>query len=310
MDFTTSIFDRLRPRLEGIAYCILGSVSESKDVVQTVWLLWNEANQASLGNPEAWLVAITTQISIDRTRAATVGREPYVADLLQEPAPAESPATPEQGDAFCHGVYATFLSVLERLPPEARVAILLLELFDANYDEVAHVIGKSEAACRELMHRARTLLREERPVCRVPNEAQQQLMLRFAYAVAQGNLVPLALMLDDEATLARDGGGLATIFSKPIIGGWRVARFLCAEPRHYGNALRIELTMIDRKYVVLRYINGNLKSAYCCETNGERVVHIQEQRNQKKLDKLVAAVTHGRAMLAICDHNGMRLARK
>jgi len=146
----TSVFDKLRPRLQGIAYRMLSSVAEAEDVVQDVWLRWHSTTRETIENAEAWLVAVTTRISIDRLRAAKIQREHYTGIWLPEPHVTDYPATPEQAKERADDVSVAFLMLLERLSPEARAAFLLREVFDADYDEIAKAIGKSEAACRQL----------------------------------------------------------------------------------------------------------------------------------------------------------------
>ena len=163
MDAATLAFDRHRPRLQGIAYRMLGSVAEAEEVVQDAWLRWHETATEALDSTEAWLVTVVTRLSIDRLRAAKVQREHYSGHWMPEPMLTESPATPEQMLERADDVSVAFLTVLERLAPEARAAFLLREVFDTDYDEIARMLGKSEAACRQLVHRAKTQVQEGRP---------------------------------------------------------------------------------------------------------------------------------------------------
>lgn len=290
MDAATATFHDLRPRLQGIAYRMLGSVSESEDIVQDVWLRWNGADQDSINNAEAWLVAATTRVSIDRLRSAKARREQYVGIWLPEPVLTEWPATPEDIEELSNEVSVAFLTVLERLSPEARAAFLLREVFDVDYGKVAEALGKSEAACRQIVRRAKVQLRQERPQHAVPSEAHQKLMRRFAEVLAQGDLAGMKSMLADTAVLLGDGGGHVTSFPRPMVGGQRIAQLLFAASLRYKDVLRVELAMINGQYAVLRYINGELESVQSCESDGERITRIHVQRNPEKLARLVAAI--------------------
>jgi RNA polymerase sigma-70 factor, ECF subfamily len=290
MDAATATFHNLRPRLQGIAYRMLGSVSESEDIVQDVWLRWNGADKDSVDNTEAWLVATTTRISIDRLRSAKARREQYVGIWLPEPVLTEWPATPEDIEELSNEVSVAFLTVLERLSPEARAAFLLREVFDVDYGEVAEALGKSEAACRQIVHRAKVQLRQERPQRAVPSEAHQKLMQRFAEVLAQGDLAGMKSMLADNAMLLGDGGGHVTSFPRPMVGGQRIAQLLFAASLRYKDVLRVELAMINGQYAVLRYINGELESVQSCESDGERITRVHVQRNPEKLARLVATI--------------------
>lgn len=289
MDAATTTFHDLRPRLKGIAYRMLGSVSESEDIVQDVWLRWHDADTDSVNNAEAWLVATTTRISIDRLRSAKARREQYVGIWLPEPVLTEWPATPEDIEELSNEVSVAFLTVLERLTPEARAAFLLREVFDVDYSEVAQTLGKSEAACRQIVHRAKAQLREERPRRAVPSQAHQKLMRRFAEVLAHGDFAGMKSMLADTAVLVGDGGGHVSSFPKPMVGGLRIAQLLFAPHLRPKDALHIELVMINGQYAVLRYINGELESAQSYESDGKHITRVHVQRNPEKLARLVIA---------------------
>lgn len=290
MDAATATFHDLRPRLQGIAYRMLGSLSESEDIVQDVWLRWHAADKDSVNNAEAWLVATTTRISIDRLRSAKVRREQYVGIWLPEPVLTEWPATPEDIEELSNEVSVALLTVLERLTPEARAAFLLREVFDVDYSEVAEALGKSEAACRQIVRRAKAQLRQERPQRAVPSAVHQKLVRRFADVLAQGDFAGMKSMLADTAVLMGDGGGYVTSFPRPMVGGPRIAQLLFAATLRYKDALRIELAMINGQHAVLRYIGDELESAQSYESDGKRITRVHVQRNPEKLARLVAAL--------------------
>jgi RNA polymerase sigma-70 factor (ECF subfamily) len=289
MTDSTTTFNRLRPRLQGIAYRMLGSVAEAEDVVQDAWLRWHESDQDRIDNAEAWLVTITTRIAIDRLRAAKVQREHYVGYWLPEPVLTDEPSTPEQTKELSDDVSVAFLFMLERLAPEARAAFLLREVFDADYDEVAKAIGKSEAACRQIVHRARTQLREARPRFTVSRDAHHQLMRGFAEALSRGDFAAMNGMLAENAELIGDGGGIVPSFGKPLLGGQRIAQLFYATHLRFGSGVRVELAMVNGEWALLRFIDGVLESAQSCETDGEHITRIHVQRNPEKLARLAAA---------------------
>ena len=290
MDAATATFHDLRPRLQGIAYRMLGSMSESEDIVQDVWLRWHAADKDSVNNAEAWLVATTTRISIDRLRSAKVRREQYVGIWLPEPVLTEWPATPEDIEELSNEVSVALLTVLERLTPEARAAFLLREVFDMDYGEVAEALGKSEAACRQIVRRAKAQLRQEQPQRAVPSAVHRKLVRRFADVLAQGDFAGMKSMLADTAVLMGDGGGYVTSFPRPMVGGPRIAQLLFAATLRYKDALRIELAMINGQHAVLRYIGDELESAQSYESDGKRITRVHVQRNPEKLARLVAAL--------------------
>jgi RNA polymerase sigma-70 factor (ECF subfamily) len=286
MNEATATFSALRPRLHGIAYRMLGSVAESEDVVQDIWLSWNAAERTSIDNAEAWLVAATTRRAIDRLRAAKARREEYVGIWLPEPVLTDDSASPEDLQELAGDVSVAFLLLLERLTPEARAAFLLREVFDLDYPEIAETIGKSEAACRQLVHRAKDQLRDERPRHRVARDTHQPLIRRFADAMANGDFPAIRSMLAVNADLTGDGGGKVTSFPKPMLGGQRIAQLLYASHLRYGPDVATRLTRINGEWALLRYIEGNLESAQTFVIDGEKILSIHVQRNPDKLQRI------------------------
>ncbi|WP_133647774.1 RNA polymerase sigma-70 factor [Paraburkholderia flava] len=289
MDEAVRAFDRLRPRLQKIAYRMLGSVAEAEDIVQDAWLRWHAATREEIDNTEAWLVAVTTRISIDRLRAAKIQREHYAGIWLPEPQLTDAPVTPEEAAERTDDLSVAFLMLLERLTPEARAAFLLREVFDADYAEVADILGKTEAACRQLVSRAKTQLRDERPrQTVVPPETHQRLLQSFAHALERGDFPAINAFLAEDAMLIGDGGGKATAFPEPMLGGRRIAQLFYAASLRFGSAVGVRLVALNGEWALLRFIDGKLESALSFEMNGERVSHIYVQRNPDKLERLAA----------------------
>jgi RNA polymerase sigma-70 factor (ECF subfamily) len=289
-------FERLRPRLHAIGYRMLASVQEAEDLVQDAWLRWHESSksQQKIANVEAWLVTMTTRMAIDRLRAARVRREAYVGHWLPEPLMHEAPATPEQITELADDVSSAFLVLMDRLTPDARAAFLLREVFDADYAQVAEALGKSEAAARQIVHRAKGELeqarlssRPARPIA-VSHAKQRQVLRSFSQAIAHGDLAALRVLLADSAELLSDGGGVVPSFGKPLRGAQRIAQFYYASHRHYGSDMRMEFAYLNGQWALLRFISGTLESAQAVETDGERILSIHVQRNPQKLARLAA----------------------
>jgi len=286
MDDATLTFDSHRRRLQGIAYRMLGSVAEAEEVVQDAWLRWHEADKAGFDSAEAWLVTVVTRLSIDRLRAAKVQREHYIGAWMPEPTLTESPHTPEESLERADNISVAFLAVLERLAPEARAAFLMREVFDADYDEVARTLGKSEAACRQLVHRAKAQVLEARPRFQVSRETHQRLLRAFADAAARGSLQDLKALMAEDVELIGDGGGKVQSFSKVLRGSQRLAQLYFALWRRLGAAVRMELVEINGEPGLLRFVDGQLESAQTFEIEGDRIVRIRAQRNPDKLARI------------------------
>jgi RNA polymerase sigma-70 factor (ECF subfamily) len=290
MNDAIDAFNRLRPRMQGIAYRMLGSSAEAEEIVQDAWLRWHEADKDRVDNTEAWLVSVTTRLAIDRLRTAKIQREHYVGTWLPEPLLSDSPVSPEQVLERADDVSVAFLTLLERLAPEARAAYLLREVFDADYGEVAEALGKTEPACRQLVHRAKAQLQDERPRYAVARETQLRLLRGFADAAVRGEFAALKAMLADDAQLIGDGGGKVPSFGVPLVGGQRIAQLYLATSLRYPNAVHYEVVVLNGQWGLLRFIDGTLESAQSLETDGERIVRIHAQRNPDKLARIAKAL--------------------
>jgi len=288
MDAQTRTFDAARPRLQRIAYRMLGSVAEAEEVVQDAWLRWHDAPRDTFDSAEAWLVTVTTRLAIDRLRAAKAQREHYPGIWLPEPEVAD-PDTPESLVERADDLSVAFLAVLERLGPEARAAFLMREVFDAEYAEIAAMLDKSEAACRQLVSRAKAQLRDERPRYTVSPDAQRRLLAQFVSAVETGDFAAIEGMLDEEAELVGDGGGKATAFARPLRGRRRLAQLFYATHRRDGDALRLEPALVNGHWGLLHWVGDRLLSVHAIETDGTRIVRIHAQRNPDKLARIEAA---------------------
>src|SRR3954467_8147548 len=195
MNSSIDPFNKHSRRLLGIAYRMLGSVAEAEEVVQDAWLRWHQRPAGELDSAEAWLVTVTTRLAMDRLRAAKVQREAYAGIWLPEPLLTEAPATPEQLKEHADDVSVAFLKLLERLSPEARAAFLLREVFDVDYADIARMLDKTEAACRQLVSRAKAQVSEDRPRYVVPRETHLRLLRTFASALTSGDFGALKSLL-------------------------------------------------------------------------------------------------------------------
>jgi RNA polymerase sigma-70 factor (TIGR02957 family) len=290
MNDPTDTFNRLRPRLQGIAYRMLGSSAEAEEVVQDAWLRWHEAAHDDLDSSEAWLVTVTTRLAIDRLRSAKVQREHYIGTWLPEPLMSEAAPSPEQMLERADDVSVAFLTLLERLNPEARAAFLLREVFDADYGEVAEALGKTESACRQIVHRAKAQLQDERPRHIVTREEQLRLLRGFADAASSGQFATLKTLLAEDAQLIGDGGGIVPSFGVPLVGGQRIAQLYLATHLRFGDAVRFEVVVLNGQWGLLRFIGNTLESAQSFVTDGDRILTLHVQRNPEKLARIAAAL--------------------
>jgi len=279
-------FDALKPRLFGIAYRMLGIRADAEDVLQDAWLRWREADHASLQSAEAWLVTVVTRLAIDRLRAAKTEREAYPGDWLPEPIVDWHNDSPERLVERADELSVAFLHMLERLGPEERAAFLLRQAFDYDYDEIARMLGKEQAAVRQMVHRAGERLRLERPRFEVPREQHRQLLERFIRAAGTGDRGAIRALLADEVSAIGDGGGKVPARPGGFHGGERVTNLYWAQALRLGARLEYRMATINGEPGVLRYMDGQLESAQAFVTDGERIVAIYTIRNPDKLARI------------------------
>jgi len=179
--------------------------------------------------------------------------------------------------------------VLERLAPEERAAFLLRQVFDHDYPEIAAMLGKSEAACRQMVHRAVERVRQQRPRFDVPRDAHRRLLEKFVAAAQTGQRDAIKALLADDVELVGDGGGKVSAFRHALHGDDRIANLYWAQFLRLGDRISYRLVTINGEAGVLRYIDGQLESAQAFATDGERITAIYAVRNPDKLAGIIAA---------------------
>jgi RNA polymerase sigma-70 factor (TIGR02957 family) len=222
------LLDELRPVAFGIAYRMLGSVSEAEDVVQEALLRVHQALDGGerIEAPKAFVATIATRLAIDELRSARARRERYVGEWLPEPIITDGEDDPARHAETADSLSLAMLVVLESLSPEQRAVLLLHDVFDYGYPEIAPIVGKSEDNVRQLATRARRHVEERRPRFQTTREQQEELSRRFFAAAEEGDLSGLEALLAHDVELTGDGGGKAPALARTLRGRSRVARTL------------------------------------------------------------------------------------
>ena len=216
-------FEAHRPRLTRLAYRMLGSLAEAEDVVQDAWPRWAAARHEEIADPAAWLARVVTRLCLDRLRAARARRETYVGPWLPEPLIEDLAEDPVER---AEDVSVAFLLALQRLSPLERAAFLLHDVFDEDYASLAKTLGRDEAACRQLLSRARAHLKDARPRFSVPEEAVARLAAAFMDAARRNDPAALAALLAEDCVLITDGGGKRSAALRPLIGRDDILRLM------------------------------------------------------------------------------------
>jgi RNA polymerase sigma-70 factor (ECF subfamily) len=222
------LLDDLRPLAFAIAYRMLGSRSEAEDVVQEALLRVHQTLDAGqeLASPRAFVTTVTTRLAINELRSARVRREQYAGDWLPEPIVTDGIDDPARHAEMADSLSVAMLVLLERLTPEQRAVLLLHDVFDYGFREVADIVGKSEANVRQLATRARRHVREGRPRYQATREQQDLLARQFFVATEQGDLAGLEALLAHDVALTSDGGGKVPTIARSQHGRQRVAQLL------------------------------------------------------------------------------------
>lgn len=227
---TDRVFAAHRSRLLSVAYAIVGEIGESEDVVQDAWLRWQSADRSEVRNAEAFLVTTTTRLAVDRLRSARVRRETYVGVWLPDPLLSE-PDDPEAVVIEAERLSLALLVALERLNPVERAVLVLRDVFDLEYGEIADAIDVSPANARQIASRARGRVGEASRRQSVDNAEQQRLTTAFMLAAGEGDGEQLRELLAADAIQYSDSGGADKVARKPIYGAEKIARFYASVRR-------------------------------------------------------------------------------
>jgi RNA polymerase sigma-70 factor (ECF subfamily) len=292
MDDRASTFQQCKPKLYGIAYRMLSSASDAEDILQDAYLRWHETDSGRVQIPEAWLTTVVTRLCIDRLRASRSEREAYLGPWLPEPLGDDaSPA--DSASELASDLSMAFLVVLERLAPLERAAFLLHEVFDCDYPEIARILGKTEAACRQIVHRASVRVRSDRPRFQVSHSARARLLEKFMSALGAEDHESLLALFSDDATWTSDGGGKVKAARKVVRGAEHVIRFATGVWRRYLSRLTYRVININGEPGLLMYVDDTAFSTISIETDGERILAVYTVLNPDKLGK-VAPTTNCR----------------
>lgn len=274
-----SSFEAHRSLLFGIAYRMLGSRSEAEDMVQETFLRWQAAPRDEVESARAYLSTIVTRLCLDQLKSARAQRETYVGPWLPEPLRTEEPVDPQS-------ISLAFLVLLEQLSPVERAVYLLHEVFDHSHAEVAAIVGKEEAACRQIFHRARAHIDEKRPRFAPSRADHERLLTGFLTAVQAGDLEGLRGMLAKDAVTWSDGGGKRLAARNLVHGADANARLFLGLARKAHADFSLELAEINGWPAVVIRQDGQISDVLGIETDGAVIYAVHLVSNPDKLQGL------------------------
>jgi RNA polymerase sigma-70 factor (ECF subfamily) len=280
-------FNTHRSLLFGIAYRMLGRVSEAEDVLQEVWLRWQKQDPATIESPKAWLVAATTRLCIDQLRLARREREEYYGVWLPEPLMPVAESDPGRAAELADSLSMAFMVMLESLGPAERAVFLLREVFGYDYAETAAIVGKSEANCRQIVRRARERLElGPKSPSAPPTEQARKLVERFLAAAASGEVGSVLALLAEESAVLSDGGGKVKAAGRVIRGADHVSRFLLGIWPRFMTGVDVRPVAVNGSPGVIVGKDGRVDYALSFEIAGDRVRNIYIVCNPDKLRHL------------------------
>ena len=247
-------FETYRPLMFAIAYRMLGSAAEAEDIVQETYLRYSAVPPDTIVSPRAFLSTVVTRLCINQMQSARAQRETYIGPWLPEPLAAESDPYAMQTNqtSLDESISMAFLVLLEQLTPFERAVFLLREVFEYEYAEIAEIVDKEEAACRQLFSRAKKHITEHRPRFKPDSEAHRRLLEQFVRASSLGEMDGLVRMLADDVTMWADGGGKARgAATRPIHGREAVARFVLASTRLPTEEYRADIDVVNGEPAVI-----------------------------------------------------------
>lgn len=277
-------FERERGRLFGIAYRMLGSVSEAEDVLQDAWLRWQGVDHAEVRNPPAFLVRMVTRLAMDALQAARNRLTNYVGPWLPEPLLQEPGGDPAALQELADDLSMAFLLLLERLSPVERAVFLLRESFDFSYREIAEIVGRSEENCRQIERRARKRLAEgkSRPAPADPDE-HDRLLSRFLAATREGDLQGMLSLFAEDAVMVSDGGGKAHAARRPIVGAESIARFFLGLAAKAPGPWEARTARVNGRTGLLIFLEGRLLNVLTFHVEDGRIRNVYAVLNPDKL---------------------------
>ena len=281
-------FERYRPLMFSIAYRMLGSVTESEDIVQNAYLRYRQMPAGSIASPKAFLSTVVTRLCLNQLQAVRAQRESYLGPWLPEPLLTEDdPGSPTSQAEMLESISIAFLVLLERLTPVERAVFLLREVFDYPYPEIAEIVGKEEVSCRQIFSRAKKFIASQRPRFTPSTEHHQQLLQQFLEAVEEGDLDGLTQTLASDVTLWTDGGGkVRGAATRSLHGQESVARFVIASQRLIQAVFTAEITEVNGEPAILLRVDGHTLSVVSVTIEQQHIVAIRVIGNPEKLRHL------------------------
>ncbi|MFF3920187.1 RNA polymerase sigma-70 factor [Streptomyces sp. NPDC001852] len=283
-DPATEAFVAHRNLLFTVAYEVLGSAADAEDILQETWLRWVDVDLAQVRDQRAYLVRITTRLSLNRLRTMTRRKEAYVGSWLPEPV-LTTPDVAEDVE-LAESVSMALMLVLETLSPTERAVFVLREVFDVDYDEIAAAVDKSTAAVRQIAHRARRHVDARRPRKMVSQSETRAALESFQRALQSGDLQGVLDVLAPQIVFMADGGGVKQAALRPVIGADKVARYILGGTGKRGGRITTEPAVANGNPALVVRLNGEIDGVMAVRVEDARIIGLYYVRNPEKLTRV------------------------
>lgn len=278
----TNEFEQQRPRLARLAYRMLGSHADADDILQEAFLRWSRTDREGVNSPEAFLTTVVSRLCIDRRRDIDARKETYIGPWLPEPILESAPSSDSPTER-AEAVSLAFLYVMERLTATERAAYLLRQVFNYDYAQIAEVLDKTPANCRQLVSRAQRQIAAGQPRFEPDPSEVARVSQEFLVACSQGNMDGLLQLLSDDVVLVSDGGGKVVAARRPIEGADAVARFFLGVFRKAPANSRLDPVWVNGSPGFAGYVDDQLVSVFSFDIADGRIRGFYVVRNPEKL---------------------------
>ena len=280
-------FEAHKEHLFAIAYRIIGSVMDAEDIVQEAFIRWQKVDSTEILEHRAYLTTVVTRLSIDYLKSARVQREHYVGPWLPEPLSNETVPDVEENVALAESISIAFLVLLESLDPTERAIFLLHDVFDYRYKEIAEIVGKSEANCRQIGRRAKQHITQHRPRFEPSLEKKALLLSQFMQTISSGDMPGLIHLLASDVTTYPDSNGKVPASAKPVQSVHKVSRTFMGARRLIPEGGRVEIVYANSQPAIFIYDAADkVYAAIFPDLSVEPIQAIYNLLNPEKLSKI------------------------
>jgi RNA polymerase sigma-70 factor (ECF subfamily) len=279
-------FDQQRSALFGLAYRMPGSVMDAEDILQEAFLRWQNVPESEVRSPRAYLMTIVTRLCVDQLRLARVQREEYVGEWLPEPLFQSSENDPARLNEMDESISTAFLVLLESLSPLDRAVFLLHEVFNYTFAEIATVIDRTPADCRQIGHRARLRLMQGRPRFKVEAEPVEAVVQTFLRACIGGDIAELLGLLAPDVTVTHDSGGKTHAVRNTVVGPDRTARLFLGIFHRWSPPLSFHIAIINGQSALISCQDRHVVNVTTFDVQEGKIHAIYQMLNPEKLKGL------------------------